>query len=101
MELLALRNKTPLEVPPLDHSEEKEVLKGVKERRLRGKDEREYLVRYKNSQHKDEWIVAEKIPDYQKFLRRFRHDRTLIPQENICVVCFTYLKVSVERLDSG
>ncbi|MBW0516336.1 hypothetical protein O181_056051 [Austropuccinia psidii MF-1] len=52
-ELFPLRNETPLEVPPLDKSEEKKVLKDLKERRLRGKDEREYLVRYKNPQHED------------------------------------------------
>ncbi|MBW0527339.1 hypothetical protein O181_067054 [Austropuccinia psidii MF-1] len=79
-ELFLLRNETPLEVPPLDHSEEKKVLKVLKERRLRGKDEREYLVRYRNPQHEDEWILAEKIPYSQKFLRRFRHERRPIPQ---------------------
>ncbi|MBW0539966.1 hypothetical protein O181_079681 [Austropuccinia psidii MF-1] len=35
-ELFPLRNETPLEVPPLDQSEEKKVLKLFKER-LRGK----------------------------------------------------------------
>ncbi|MBW0509417.1 hypothetical protein O181_049132 [Austropuccinia psidii MF-1] len=79
-ELFPLRNGNPLEVPPLDQSEEKKVLKVLKERRLRGKDEREYLVRYKNPQHEDEWIIAEKIPDSQRFLRRFRHERRPIPQ---------------------
>ncbi|MBW0545576.1 hypothetical protein O181_085291 [Austropuccinia psidii MF-1] len=34
-ELFLLRNETPLEVPPLDQSEEKKVLKVLKERRLR------------------------------------------------------------------
>ncbi|MBW0551021.1 hypothetical protein O181_090736 [Austropuccinia psidii MF-1] len=79
-ELFPLRNETPLEVPPLDQSEEKKVLKVLKERRLRGKNEREYLVRYKNPQHEDEWIVENKIPDSQKFLRRFRHERRPIAQ---------------------
>ncbi|MBW0526065.1 hypothetical protein O181_065780 [Austropuccinia psidii MF-1] len=79
-ELFSLRNETPLEVPPLDQSEEKKVLKVLKERRLRGKNEREYLVRYRNPQHEDEWIVAEKIPDSQRFCRRFRHERRPIPQ---------------------
>ncbi|MBW0565112.1 hypothetical protein O181_104827 [Austropuccinia psidii MF-1] len=41
-ELFPLRNETPLDVPPLDQSEEKKVLEVLKERRLRGKDEREY-----------------------------------------------------------
>ncbi|MBW0539006.1 hypothetical protein O181_078721 [Austropuccinia psidii MF-1] len=47
-ELFPLRNETPLEVPPLDQSEEKKVLKFLKERRLRGRNEREYLVGYRN-----------------------------------------------------
>ncbi|MBW0516332.1 hypothetical protein O181_056047 [Austropuccinia psidii MF-1] len=78
-ELFPLRNETPLEVPPLDKSEEKEVLKVLKEGRLRGKYEREYLVRYKNPQHEDEWIVAQKMTDSQKFLRIFSHERRQIP----------------------
>ncbi|MBW0564901.1 hypothetical protein O181_104616 [Austropuccinia psidii MF-1] len=41
-ESFPLRNGTPLEVPPLDQSEEKKVLKVLKERRLRGKNEIEY-----------------------------------------------------------
>ncbi|MBW0547899.1 hypothetical protein O181_087614 [Austropuccinia psidii MF-1] len=51
-ELFPLRNETPLELPPLDQIEEKKVLKVLKQRSFRGKDEREYLVRHKNSQHK-------------------------------------------------
>ncbi|MBW0525459.1 hypothetical protein O181_065174 [Austropuccinia psidii MF-1] len=78
--LFPLRNETPLEVPPLDQSGKKKVLKVLKDRRLRGKNERESLVRYRNTQHEDEWIVAEKIPDAQKFLRRFRHEKRQIPQ---------------------
>ncbi|MBW0493898.1 hypothetical protein O181_033613 [Austropuccinia psidii MF-1] len=73
-------NGTPLEVPPLDKSVEKKVLKVLKEGRLRGKDERGYLIRYNNPQHEDEWIVPEKIPDSQRFLRIFRHERRPIPQ---------------------
>ncbi|MBW0509667.1 hypothetical protein O181_049382 [Austropuccinia psidii MF-1] len=36
-ELFIFRNETPLDVPPLDQSKEKKVLKELKERRLRGK----------------------------------------------------------------
>ncbi|MBW0537096.1 hypothetical protein O181_076811 [Austropuccinia psidii MF-1] len=50
-ELFPLRNETPLEVPSDDQSEEKKVLKVLKERRPRGKNEREYLVRYRNPHH--------------------------------------------------
>ncbi|MBW0560611.1 hypothetical protein O181_100326 [Austropuccinia psidii MF-1] len=73
-----LENKHPTFSVSL--SEEKKVLKVLKERRLRVKDEREYLVRYRNPQREDEWIVAEKIPDSQRFLRIFRHERIPIPQ---------------------
>ncbi|MBW0590239.1 hypothetical protein O181_129954 [Austropuccinia psidii MF-1] len=87
-ELFPLRNETPLEVPPLDQSEDKKVLKVLKERRLRGKNEREYLVRYRNPQHEDKWIEETKLPDSQKFLRRFRHDRRPISQSKfeLCAV---------------
>ncbi|MBW0506767.1 hypothetical protein O181_046482 [Austropuccinia psidii MF-1] len=43
-----LRNKTPLEIPPLEEAEEKTIPKVLKERRTRNKKEREYLVRYGN-----------------------------------------------------
>ncbi|MBW0571036.1 hypothetical protein O181_110751 [Austropuccinia psidii MF-1] len=79
-ELFALGNETPSEVPPLDQSEEKKVLKVLKGSRLWGKGEREHLVRYRNPQHEDEWIVAEKIHASQTFLRRFRHERRPIRQ---------------------
>ncbi|MBW0585334.1 hypothetical protein O181_125049 [Austropuccinia psidii MF-1] len=79
-ELFLWRNETPLEVPPVDQSENKKLLKVLKEGRLRGKDEREYLVRYRNPQHEDERIVAARIPDSQMLLRRFRHERRPIPK---------------------
>ncbi|MBW0564050.1 hypothetical protein O181_103765 [Austropuccinia psidii MF-1] len=79
-ELFPLRNQTPLEVPSLGQREEKKVLKVLKEGILRGKDEIEYMVRYRDSQHENEWIVAEKIPDSQRVLREFRHERRPIPQ---------------------
>ncbi|MBW0474607.1 hypothetical protein O181_014322 [Austropuccinia psidii MF-1] len=53
-ELFPSRNEKPLEVPPLDESEERKVLKVFKVRRHRGKNKREYLVRYINPQHEDE-----------------------------------------------
>ncbi|MBW0559489.1 hypothetical protein O181_099204 [Austropuccinia psidii MF-1] len=71
-ELFCLRNETTLVVPPFDQSGEKKVLKVMKERRLRGKDEREYLVRYKTPEHEDKWILAEKIPDSQNVLQRIQ-----------------------------
>ncbi|MBW0533044.1 hypothetical protein O181_072759 [Austropuccinia psidii MF-1] len=64
----------------VDQSEEKKVLKVLKERMLRGKNEREYLVRYRNPQHEYECISESTIPDSKTFLRRLRHDRRPIPQ---------------------
>ncbi|MBW0568992.1 hypothetical protein O181_108707 [Austropuccinia psidii MF-1] len=43
-ELFPLRNPNPLTVPPVEHSEDKKINKVIKERRLRGKNQREYLV---------------------------------------------------------
>ncbi|MBW0500925.1 hypothetical protein O181_040640 [Austropuccinia psidii MF-1] len=82
-ESFPLRNETPLEVPPLDKREEKKSTKGLERKNTERKDEREYLVRYKNPQHADEWIIAEKIPDSQKFLQRFRNERGPISQKSI------------------
>ncbi|MBW0465673.1 hypothetical protein O181_005388 [Austropuccinia psidii MF-1] len=79
-ELFPLRNEAPLEVPPLDQSGEKKVLKFLKERRLGGNNEREYLVSSRNPQHEDEWIAESKIPYSQIFLRRFGKERRPIPQ---------------------
>ncbi|MBW0554847.1 hypothetical protein O181_094562 [Austropuccinia psidii MF-1] len=50
-----LRNPAPLTVLPMEQSEDKKINKFIKERRLRGKSQREYLVRYRNPVHEDEW----------------------------------------------
>ncbi|MBW0558731.1 hypothetical protein O181_098446 [Austropuccinia psidii MF-1] len=73
-EFFPLRNPTPLTVPPMEQDEDKKINKVIKERRLRGKNQREYLVRYRNPVHEDEWLVELKIPDSDKILRRFRHE---------------------------
>ncbi|MBW0515143.1 hypothetical protein O181_054858 [Austropuccinia psidii MF-1] len=95
-ELFTLRNETPLEVPPLDQIEEKKVLKVLKERTLRGKNEIEYLVRYRNPQYEDECIAEIKIPDSKNLLRRFKNERRTIPQQKVQILCLTYLK-SISR----
>ncbi|MBW0558142.1 hypothetical protein O181_097857 [Austropuccinia psidii MF-1] len=74
-ELFPLRNPTPLTVPPVEQNEDKKIKKFIKERRLRGKNQREYLVRYRNPVHEDEWLAESEIPDSDKLLRRFRHER--------------------------
>ncbi|MBW0583235.1 hypothetical protein O181_122950 [Austropuccinia psidii MF-1] len=42
-ELFSLRNKPPLEIPPLEEGEQKKIVKVLKERRTRNEKEREYL----------------------------------------------------------
>ncbi|MBW0536832.1 hypothetical protein O181_076547 [Austropuccinia psidii MF-1] len=74
-ELFPLRNPTPLTVPPVEQNEDKKIKKVIIERRLRGKNQREYLVRYRNPVHEDEWLAEPEIPDSDKLLRRFRHER--------------------------
>ncbi|MBW0478859.1 hypothetical protein O181_018574 [Austropuccinia psidii MF-1] len=74
-ELFPLRNPTPLNVPPVEQDEYKEIKKVIKERRLRGKNQREYLVRYRNPVHEDEELEESEIPDSDELLRRFRHER--------------------------
>ncbi|MBW0561975.1 hypothetical protein O181_101690 [Austropuccinia psidii MF-1] len=74
-ELFPLRNKPPLEIPPLEEGEEKKIVKVLKETRKRNKKEREYLVRYRNPTHKDGWLLEKDIKISDKLLRRFRHER--------------------------
>ncbi|MBW0525381.1 hypothetical protein O181_065096 [Austropuccinia psidii MF-1] len=81
--LFTLRNPTPLALPLVEQSEDKKINKVIKERRLRGKDKREYLVRYRNSVHEDEWLEESEIPDSDKLLRRLRHERR--PKASICL----------------
>ncbi|MBW0563590.1 hypothetical protein O181_103305 [Austropuccinia psidii MF-1] len=74
-ELFPLRNKPPLEIPPLAEGKEKRIVKVLKERRTRNKKEREYLVRYTNPTQEDEFILEKDIKNSDKLLRRFRNQR--------------------------
>ncbi|MBW0579401.1 hypothetical protein O181_119116 [Austropuccinia psidii MF-1] len=56
-ELFPLRSPIPLTVPQVEADEDKKIKKVIKERRLRGKNQREYLVRYRNPVHEDEWLA--------------------------------------------
>ncbi|MBW0537413.1 hypothetical protein O181_077128 [Austropuccinia psidii MF-1] len=73
-ELFPLRNPTPLTVPPVEQNEDKKIKKVIKERRLRGKNQREYLVRYRNPVHEDEWLAESEILESDILLRSFRHE---------------------------
>ncbi|MBW0521427.1 hypothetical protein O181_061142 [Austropuccinia psidii MF-1] len=74
-ELSPLRDKPPLEIPPLEEGEEKKIVKVLKKRRTRNKKERECLLRYRNPTQEDEWILEKDIKNADKLLRRFRHER--------------------------
>ncbi|MBW0511103.1 hypothetical protein O181_050818 [Austropuccinia psidii MF-1] len=74
-ESFPLRNPTPLPVPPVEQNEDKKIKKFIEERRLRGKNQRKYLVRYRSAVHEDDWLEESEIPDSDKLLRRFRHER--------------------------
>ncbi|MBW0511949.1 hypothetical protein O181_051664 [Austropuccinia psidii MF-1] len=68
-ELFPLRNPTSLTVPPVEQSQDKKIKKVIEERRLRGKNQIEYLVRYRNSVQEDEWLAESEIPDSYKLQR--------------------------------
>ncbi|MBW0509488.1 hypothetical protein O181_049203 [Austropuccinia psidii MF-1] len=74
-ELLSLRNKPPLEIPPLEGGEEKKTVKVLKERRTRNKKEREYLVRYRKTTQEDEWLLDKVITNADNILGRLRNER--------------------------
>ncbi|MBW0558374.1 hypothetical protein O181_098089 [Austropuccinia psidii MF-1] len=74
-ELFTLRNKLPLEIPPLEEVEEKKIVKVLKERRARDKKEKEYLVRYRTPTQEDEWLLEKDITNSDKLIRRFRNER--------------------------
>ncbi|MBW0532896.1 hypothetical protein O181_072611, partial [Austropuccinia psidii MF-1] len=80
-EFFPLRNPTPLTVPPVEQNEDRKIKNFIKERRLRGNNQREYLVTYRNPVHEDEWLEESEILDSEKFLRGFRHERR--PQDLI------------------
>ncbi|MBW0522680.1 hypothetical protein O181_062395 [Austropuccinia psidii MF-1] len=56
-ELFPVRNPTALTVPPVEQREDKRIRKFIKQQRLRGKNQRQYLVRYRNPVHEDEWLA--------------------------------------------
>ncbi|MBW0465545.1 hypothetical protein O181_005260 [Austropuccinia psidii MF-1] len=56
-ELFSLRNATLLTVSPVEQSEDKKINKVIKERRLKGKNQIEYFVRYRNTVHEYEWLA--------------------------------------------
>ncbi|MBW0588680.1 hypothetical protein O181_128395 [Austropuccinia psidii MF-1] len=67
------RKKSP--TPP-DTVEVEDSPGPVSKIRLNGKDQRQYLVRFKNqTADKDKWLAEDAIPDGNRHLRRFRASR--------------------------
>ncbi|MBW0518943.1 hypothetical protein O181_058658 [Austropuccinia psidii MF-1] len=74
-EKFPLRNKIPQAIPPIETSGIKKITKVLKERKLRTKKVREYLVRYSHPACENERLAEKDIAEATKILRRFRHTR--------------------------
>ncbi|MBW0587874.1 hypothetical protein O181_127589 [Austropuccinia psidii MF-1] len=72
-ESFALRNKVPQAIPPIETSGIEKITTVLKERKLRTKKVREYLVRHSDPTCEDEWLEEKEIPEANKLLRRLRH----------------------------
>ncbi|MBW0522937.1 hypothetical protein O181_062652 [Austropuccinia psidii MF-1] len=71
------KNPTPPEIVEVEDSPGpvKKIIK-VRKIRLNGKDQRQYLVRFKNqTADKDKWLAENAIPNGNLHLRRFRASR--------------------------
>ncbi|MBW0489400.1 hypothetical protein O181_029115 [Austropuccinia psidii MF-1] len=82
-ERFPLRNEVPQHIPPVEPSGTKRITKVLKQRKLRTKKVREYLVRHCEPTCEDEWLAEKDIPEPKKLLRRFRNTRKKILQSNI------------------
>ncbi|MBW0575383.1 hypothetical protein O181_115098 [Austropuccinia psidii MF-1] len=74
-EKLPLSNKVPQHIPPIESPGTRKFTKVLKERELRSKKLREYLVRYSDPACEDEWFAENNIPEATKILRRSGHTR--------------------------
>ncbi|MBW0514257.1 hypothetical protein O181_053972 [Austropuccinia psidii MF-1] len=74
-EKFPLRNEAPQYIPPIESSGTRKITKVLKERKLRTKKVRQYLVRYSDPTCQDEYLAEKEIPEATKILRRFRNTR--------------------------
>ncbi|MBW0473595.1 hypothetical protein O181_013310 [Austropuccinia psidii MF-1] len=74
-EKFPLRNKVPQNMAPIESSGSRKIAKVLKERNLRTKEVREYLVRYSDLTCEDEWLAERDIPEATNLFRRFRLTR--------------------------
>ncbi|MBW0466729.1 hypothetical protein O181_006444 [Austropuccinia psidii MF-1] len=72
-----LSNKHPEfpHIPPIASSGTKKITKVCKERKLRTKKVREYLVKYSDPTCEDEWLAEKDIPETTKIIIRFINTR--------------------------
>ncbi|MBW0506711.1 hypothetical protein O181_046426 [Austropuccinia psidii MF-1] len=70
-----LRNKNSQHIPSIESSGTRKIAEALKERKLRTKKVRQYLVRYSVPTCEDEWLAEKDIPEATKLLRRFRDTR--------------------------
>ncbi|MBW0522996.1 hypothetical protein O181_062711 [Austropuccinia psidii MF-1] len=68
-EKFPLRNEVPQHIPPIESSGTRKITKFLKERKLRTKKVREYLVRYSGPTCEDEWLAEKEIREANKILR--------------------------------
>jgi hypothetical protein len=59
----------------MEKQDQGSIAKVIKEKRVRGQKDKFSLVRYKDSNKEDEWLPEKEIPEGDKLLRRFRHDK--------------------------
>ncbi|MBW0494689.1 hypothetical protein O181_034404, partial [Austropuccinia psidii MF-1] len=74
-EKFPLINKVPQNIPPIESSGTRRITKVLKERKIRRKRVKEYLVSYSDPACEDEWLAQKDIPEANKLLRRFRNTR--------------------------
>ncbi|MBW0466882.1 hypothetical protein O181_006597 [Austropuccinia psidii MF-1] len=68
-----LQKKVPQHIPPIESSGTRRITKVLKERKLRTKTVREYLIWYSDPTCKYKWLAEKDIPEATKLLRRFRN----------------------------
>ncbi|MBW0498737.1 hypothetical protein O181_038452 [Austropuccinia psidii MF-1] len=74
--IIKLIGKNAVEVRLTEEFSRKHPVFPARKTRLNGKDQRQYLVRFKDQKgDKDKWLAEDAIPDGKLHLRRFRASR--------------------------
>ncbi|MBW0548876.1 hypothetical protein O181_088591 [Austropuccinia psidii MF-1] len=75
-EMFPMRHEVCPVILHIETSGIKKITKALKERKLRTKKVREYLLRYSNPACEDKWLEEKDIPEATKLLRRFINNRS-------------------------